>query len=191
LHRLNIRSEQRIMTAETRPTEWKTHVVLVCGVSGCGKSTIGREIARRWSARFADADDFHSAENKEKMRNRTPLTDADREGWLRSMESLIGETLASQGRLVLAVSGLKRLYRDRLREANPAAIRVVWMTLTYETAYDRVKDRVDHFFPKELVSSQFQTAEPPTPEERPVYVDATLPIDRIGTIVDLSLGLTE
>lgn len=147
--------------------------ILVGGVSGCGKNTVGEVVAKLWNARFEDADMYHSPANKEKMRNEIPLTDADRESWLAGLEALVRNAVEKNEPLVLAVSGLRRAYRDRLRAADPRSVRMVWLNLSYEVAFARVSARVNHFFPPRLVASQFKTVEPLTHDEWPIILDGT------------------
>lgn len=151
------------------PTVW----LVVMGVSGCGKSSLGAAVARESGLPLIEGDDFHSAENVSKMRAGVALTDADRADWL----ATLGIELARhrQGAL-LTCSALKRAYRDRLRSAVPG-LRFVFMALTPAEAERRVAARAgEHMFPASLVANQFATLEPPAGEAGVLEVDATAPL---------------
>ena len=129
------------------------------GVSGSGKTTIGRLLSEKTGIPFFDGDDFHSAANKEKMKAGSPLTDADRQGWLQSLNKLAIEESVKQG-AIIACSALKEKYRKLLSENldNPA-----WVFLkgSFELISHRMKNRTGHFMPPVLLQSQFDTLELP------------------------------
>jgi gluconokinase len=142
------------------------------GVAGCGKSSLGAELARGEGLPLIEGDDFHSPENRAKMAAGTALTDADRAGWL----ATLGKQLqAHPDGLVLTCSALKRAYRDQLRAAAPQ-LRFVFMEIAREAAQARVSARGAHFFNASLVDSQFATLEPPTGEPGVLTLDALQPI---------------
>jgi gluconokinase len=155
-------------------------IVVVAGVSGSGKSTVGAALARHMHAEFADGDAFHPAANVAKMRAGQPLTDADREPWLRAIEAWMDERIADGLQGVIACSALHRAYRDRLLDGRPAA-RMVFLAITPQVAAQRVAHRPAHFFPARLLDSQFATLEPPEPDERVLVVDASQPVDVLVT----------
>ena len=127
--------------------------IIIAGVSGSGKSTVGRLLAERLGCEFADADDFHPPENIAKMKAGIPLDDADRAGWLEAL----GKHLAARDPIVLACSALKKIYRDRLRElAGP--LEFVVLTLDRELLSQRMASR-EHFMPATLLDSQLATLE--------------------------------
>ena len=127
--------------------------IIIAGVSGSGKSTVGKLLAERLGCEFADADDYHPPENIAKMKAGIPLDDADRAGWLEAL----GDHLASRENIVLACSALKRIYRDRLRGmAGPLEFFV--LSLDKESLMQRLESR-DHFMPASLLDSQRATLE--------------------------------
>lgn len=127
--------------------------IIVAGVSGSGKTTIGMLVAQRLGYQFADADAFHPPENIAKMSAGVPLTDGDRAGWL----DTLGAFLAGREHVVLACSALRRAYRDRLRElAGP--IRFFVLTADAALLRERLEER-EHFMPSVLLDSQLATLE--------------------------------
>ncbi|GAA2864931.1 gluconokinase [Actinoplanes cyaneus] len=147
--------------------------IVVMGVTGCGKSTIGKALAERLGVPYSEADDFHPAANVAKMHSGVPLTDGDRAPWLAAIASSLGP-----GDLVVSCSALKRAYRDVLRAGNPDAY-FVHLVLTPETATARVSGRAGHFMPSTLVASQFAILEPLGDDENGIGVDATLAVEKI------------
>jgi gluconokinase len=149
--------------------------VVIMGVAGCGKSSLGAIVADAKSLPFIEGDDFHSATNRSKMSKGIPLNDEDRDGWL----SVLSEQLqiAPNG-IVLSCSSLKRKYRDRLRMASPG-LRFVFLDLTREIALLRVSARASHFLPASLIESQFSTLESPVDELDVLTLDATESLDQL------------
>ncbi|WP_030560217.1 gluconokinase [Streptomyces aureocirculatus] len=145
-----------------------THVVVVMGVAGTGKTTVGPLLAARLGVPYAEGDDFHPAANIAKMSAGTPLTDEDRMPWL----DAIGEWAHGRSGLggVVSSSALKRAYRDRLRAAAPG---LVFVHLTGDRALieDRMSHREGHFMPAKLLDSQFATLQPLGADEAGVAVD--------------------
>ena len=152
--------------------------VVMMGVAGCGKSSLGARVAERLGARLIEGDDYHSAQSREKMSQGIALTDDDREGWLATLGELLNAARSdarrdSAARSVLNCSALKRAYRDRLR-AVVADLRFVYLEISRADALRRVSARAgEHFFPVKLVDSQFATLEPPTGEPGVLTLDAT------------------
>lgn len=130
--------------------------LIVCGVSGSGKSTIGRLLATRLEIPFLDADDYHPPGNIEKMRSGTPLTDRDREPWLRRLASLIEQ----QDSLVLACSALKQSHREILG-IDQVNVFAVFLRGSKEIIAARMAERNHEFMPAALLESQFAALEPP------------------------------
>jgi gluconokinase len=159
-------------------------IVIVMGVSGVGKTTVGEELARELHWRFADADDFHSAANKEKMRSGTALTDADREPWLQSLHDTIVGWSDTGESVVLACSALRESYRKRL-VVGPE-VRLVFLHASFNLIASRLSARHGHYMSPELLQSQFDTLEAP---EDAVSVDVSGSIADIVTSIRIELGV--
>lgn len=140
-------------------------ILIVAGVSGCGKTTVGALLAGRLRWRFADADTFHPEANVAKMRAGIPLTDADREPWLQAITDWMDARIAADQSAVVTCSALKRAYRDRLLDGRPAAT-MVFLQVSKDVLEKRLTSRTDHFFPEKLLDSQLAALEPPAPDER-------------------------
>ncbi len=143
-------------------------IVVVAGVAGSGKTTVGLLLARRLGWQFADGDNFHPAANVAKMRAGMPLTDDDRKPWLAAIDSWMDDIIASGQSAVLACSALKRKYRDDLVGRREQAV-MVFLTITQAEDEARVVARKGHFFHEPLLASQFAALEPPDPAEPRVY----------------------
>jgi gluconokinase len=146
--------------------------IVVMGVSGCGKTSVGRALAARLGARFVDADDFHPPANVEKMRAGVPLDDADRAPWLARLNAVLRHALARGDSVVLACSALRRRYRDALAERLPA-LGVVHLSGSRELIGSRIAARNHRYMPASLLDSQFEALEPPH-DAIVVDVDGTL-----------------
>jgi len=151
------------------------HPLVVMGVAGCGKSSLGAAIAEAEGAQLIEGDAYHSDDNREKMRHGIPLTDVDRAGWL---DLLAAELHARGANTVLTCSALKRAYRDRLRAVVPE-LRFVFMEIDPASARARVKARDAHFFSPSLVTSQFAALESPVTEPGVLRVDALAPLAQL------------
>ena len=139
------------------------------GVSGCGKTTVGRLLAKQTGWPFLDADDLHSIENIAKMVAGKPLTDSDRVPWLEQVAAWIAERRAAGESGVVACSALKRAYRDQLRAADPD-LRFVYLQSDHDAIRARLAQRVGHFFPRHLVDAQFADLDEPEPDEPHIVV---------------------
>lgn len=154
---------------------WRADVsVVVMGVSGSGKSTVGRALADRLALPFADADDLHPQANIAKMSAGIPLDDGDREPWL----AAVGRWLARHHPAVVSCSALKRSYRDHIRSQEPDLV-FLWLTGSPELIQGRQAHRPGHFMPASLLRSQFDALEPLRPDEDGVAVDVGRSIDNI------------
>lgn len=134
-------------------------IVIVMGVTGAGKTTIGRLLAEQLAWEFADADDFHSPSNVEKIRRGIALTDADRQPWLARLRAAISQWIAEGRNIVLACSALKRSYRQEL-EAGPN-VRFVYLKGNAELIEARLHGRHGHFAGEQILASQFADLEEP------------------------------
>ena len=152
--------------------------LIVMGVAGSGKSTIGDKLAARLGWAYEDGDRFHPASNVAKMSTGQPLTDEDRWPWLKAIADEIDRLCAAGQRAVVACSALRRAYRDVLVHGRDD-IRLVYLEGTQRLIADRLGARKGHFMPPGLLASQFKTLEPPTKDEHPVTVSIDAPIDAI------------
>jgi gluconokinase len=158
-------------------------ILIVAGVSGSGKTTVGAMLAGRLGWRFADADEFHPAANIEKMRAGIPLTDDDRWPWLRAIGAWMDERAARDESAIVTCSALKRSYRDLLLQGRPQA-RMVFLTADREVLARRLAARHGHFFPQQLLGTQFGDLELPGPGEHVVtIVPADDPADTVTSII--------
>ena len=148
-------------------------IVVVMGVTGCGKSTVGAALAQRMGWRFLDADDFHPPANVAKIAAGTPLTDGDRWPWLDRLAAELRAIEQSGGSAVLACSALKASYRARLAAAGN--VRFVHLAGDEATIAARLASRRHRYMPASLLASQFATLEAP---ENAIEVDVRLPVER-------------
>jgi gluconokinase len=162
------------------------HLVFM-GVAGSGKTTAARAVAERLDWEFAEGDDFHPPENVAKMREGTPLTDADRWGWLASLAAWTKERDDAGHPSVVSCSALRRDYRDILRRGGPGTF-FVHMTGDKGMLLERMEGR-EHFMPPSLLESQLDTLEPLGPDEAGMAVDAENPPPRITAMVLARLDL--
>jgi gluconokinase len=138
-----------------------TRVVIVMGVAGCGKTTVGKSLAKHLGWDFYDADNFHPAENIAKMINGIPLNDADRSPWLASLRILIFSSLIQNRPSVLACSALKESYRQQMLAGNDDA-QIVFLKGNYDLIWSRLSMRKDHYMKPQMLQSQLETLEEPT-----------------------------
>jgi gluconokinase len=134
-------------------------VVIVMGVVGAGKTTVGHLLAEQLGWKFADADDYHSAENKSKIHHGIPLTDADRGPWLRRLQQEIAQWIATAQNVVLACSALKRTYREELKVAPE--VEFVYLKGDAALIDSRLRERKGHFADDKILSSQVADLEEP------------------------------
>ncbi len=144
-------------------------IVVVMGVSGSGKTTIGSLLAQRLECVYAEADQFHPKANIDKMHAGQPLTDEDRRPWLAAIAEWITENEAAGESAVVSCSALKRSYRDVLRDGHKH-VRIAYLNTPESLLRERVEHRHGHFFPPELLDSQLATLELPTPDEHVINV---------------------
>jgi gluconokinase len=145
------------------------HALIVMGVSGSGKSTIGSQLADRLNWRYEDGDKFHPKANVAKMSAGHPLSDEDRWPWLRAIAEEIDRVCNAGQHAVIACSALKRAYRDILVHGR-TDVRIIFLNGSQTLIASRLAQRKHHFMPSELLTSQFKTLEPPDASENPVTV---------------------
>lgn len=146
--------------------------VVIMGVSGCGKSSVGEGLAARIGVPYRDGDDLHPPANVEKMRAGTPLTDDDRWPWL----DRVAEALATEAPVIIGCSALRRAYRDRLRAGAGGPVRFIHLSGSRDVIAGRMAARTGHFMAPSLLDSQFAALEAPGPDEAlTIDIDQPLP----------------
>lgn len=156
--------------------------VVIMGVAGCGKSSVGEGLAARLGIPYRDGDDLHTPEAVEKMRAGTPLTDEDRWPWL----DRVAEVLAKEAPVIVGCSALRRAYRDRIRAGAGGPVRFVHLAGSREVILARMAARKGHYMPTSLLDSQFATLEAPGPDEA-LTVDIDQPLAAIVDAVAADL----
>jgi gluconokinase len=156
--------------------------VVVMGVSGCGKSTVGALLAAELGVPFVEGDALHPPRNVALMAAGTPLTDDDRRDWLLALADVLAQAERAGQGVVLACSALKRSYRELLR-ANAHGLRFVWLHGSAALLEQRLQQRSGHYMPVSLLQSQLDTLEPPGLDEDPITVDIALPPPEIVAVV--------
>ncbi len=159
--------------------------IIVMGVSGSGKSSIGEGVAARLGIHFIEGDALHPAANVEKMSKGIPLTDEDRWPWLEKIGQEITASLAKGEGIAVSCSALKRTYRERLRASAGGHLYFIYLHGSKELLTKRMGERKGHFMPASLLESQLETLEVPTGEPGVVTVDID---DTIEAIVDVSVS---
>lgn len=156
---------------------FKTPVIfIIMGVSGSGKSTIGKLLSKELDIEFYDGDDFHPQKNIEKMSSGQPLNDQDRVGWLAAIHDFSLQQLHQQTSCIIACSALKQSYRDVLRKGMENQLKIIYLKGDFQTIQTRLAIRKSHFMPTALLQSQFNTLEPP---KNAITVDLKLNPDEI------------
>jgi len=155
------------------------------GVEGSGKTTVGKLLAQELGWRFVDADDFHSASNKEKMSHGIPLDDADRGPWLRAIHDFVANLVEKKQKLVVACSALKQSYREQLRQG--LEMKVVYLKGSFDLFYSRLQERQAHFARESLLASQFESLEEPGDA---ITIDAAFPETEIVKQIKSMLRLS-
>jgi carbohydrate kinase (thermoresistant glucokinase family) len=157
--------------------------IVVMGVTGCGKTTVGAALAEALGIEFIDSDDLHPESNKKKMSSGTPLTDSDREPWLQE----VSKTLQSHESIVVACSALKKSYRSTILAGAPTT-KFTHLSGSRELIFARLSERFHHFMPIGLLDSQFQTLEPLDHTETGKVFEISKPVDEIVNEVILWIG---
>ena len=166
-----------------KPEVKRPNLVVVMGVSGCGKSTIAQKIADTLSYRYLEADDYHSEEAKSRMASGIPLTNEMRKPWVRSICGHLRQLARLHIHCTLAFSGLRKEHRDQIREAGYNTI-FVFLNGDKNTIKRRMDTRANHFMPTKLLDSQFDTLERPVNEDDVIAVPIDVPV---GDVVTSSL----
>jgi len=162
-----------------------TSRIVIMGVSGCGKSSVGTALGEALGIPYRDGDDLHPTENVEKMRAGIPLQDADRWPWL----DRVAETLRDKAPVIVGCSALRRAYRNRIRAGAGGVVRFVHLAGSRDLIAARMAARQGHYMPPSLLESQFATLEPPGPEEA-LTVDIDQPLTGlIAQILEAVKGL--
>lgn len=152
--------------------------IVIMGVAGSGKSSVGEALSERLGIPYRDGDDLHTAAAVEKMRSGIPLTDADRWPWL----DRVAAVLAREAPVIIGCSALKRAYRERIRTGAGGAVCFVHLQGSRELIARRMAGRTGHYMPTTLLDSQFAALEPPGPEEA-VTVDIDQPLPALVSAV--------
>lgn len=169
---------------KTKPETYPVAVVLM-GVSGCGKTSVGIALSKQLCWPFFDGDDFHPPENIAKMSKGVPLNDEDRNPWLANLNQLMTDHLRNERSLLLACSALKQNYRDQLVDGNPGTI-FVHLQGDFDLIYSRMQDRPGHYMKAEMLHSQFETLEEP---ENALVIDIGQNLDSITEEIITQLHL--
>jgi gluconokinase len=164
-------------------------VLVVMGVSGSGKTTVGALLASRLGWTFVDGDAFHPPSNVQKMQSGIALMDEDRWPWLHAIANWIDATRTAHQRGVVACSALKRSYRELL-SGGRSDVRLVYLQASFDTVRERLSKREGHFMPVSLLQSQYETLEEPGPEEAPIIVSVSDAPETIVADVVTRLNLT-
>jgi len=159
---------------------YKPHAIIVMGVSGCGKSSVGEKLAEALHLAFVEGDALHPAANVEKMSQGIPLTDEDRMPWLDRIGEDMQASLEKSEGIIVSCSALKRVYRDRLRAAVGGNLFFVYLEGSKALLTKRMGERKGHFMPVSLLESQLATLEVPTGEPGVVTVDIDDTVDGIA-----------
>jgi gluconokinase len=165
-------------------------IVVVTGVAGSGKTTVGAMLAGRLGWTYAEADDFHPPSNVDKMAAGHPLTDADRKPWLEAIGRWIDARRAAHEPGVVSCSGLKRAYRDILRKGRPE-VEMVFLEGSRDLIGRRLVARHGHYMKADMLDSQFHDLEPPEPDEHVLTVPVTGTPPEVVEAVIRGLGLAK
>jgi gluconokinase len=153
------------------------------GVSGSGKTEIGKRLAGELNWPFFDGDDFHPPANVEKMQQSIPLTDEDRDVWLDALQDLIAAHINAGQPAIIACSALKQVYRDRLNIGQ--SVQFIYLKGSYDLIHHRLEQRTDHYMPTSLLNSQFEALEEP---ENALVIDVAQPPNTLLSVIQEKLG---
>ncbi len=155
-----------------------SQLIVVMGVSGCGKSTIASAVAKHLNYTFVEADDFHSIENKRCMESGRPLTDQMRTPWINTIYDYLVTTIQSGERCVLSFSGLRETHRSKIRSAA-TSVTTLYLNGPIDLIKSRMEKRQHHFMPSSLLESQYQALEDPSFDPGTISVDIDCSIDEL------------
>ncbi len=165
-------------TAASQP-RFKIPPLIVMGVSGCGKSSVGEALAARFAVPYIEGDAMHPPANIAKMSAGTPLNDEDRWPWLDALSARLKAQAAKYGGAIASCSSLKKSYRDRLQAGSGPQTRFIFLDCSRETLERNQSARKGHFMPPSLLDSQLATLEPPFDEARAIIIDGNLPFNAV------------
>jgi gluconokinase len=165
----------------------QANAIVLMGVSGCGKTSVGITLSKKLGWPFFDGDNFHPPENIAKMSQGVPLDDEDRYPWLTNLNQLIGDHLRNERSLLLACSALKQSYRDQLAKGNPGTL-FVHLKGDFDLINTRMQDRPGHYMKAEMLRSQFETLEEP---DEALVIDIGQNLDSITEEIIVQLHLSK
>lgn len=160
--------------------------MIIMGVTGCGKTSVGEALAEKLGAQYVDGDDLHSPESIKKMMSGIPLENKDRWPWLKQVGERLGQ---ADVYCIIGCSALKRVYRDRIRQFAGDNVIFVYLAGTRDLIFSRINTRTGHFMPTTMLDSQFAALEPPTAEESAITVNIDQSVNSI--VEDLMKELEE
>ena len=169
----------------------KVPAIVLIGVSGTGKTTVGKRLAPKVGGTFLEGDDYHTSANIAKMRAGTPLRDEDRWPWLAKIAAAIAAHTREGRPVVVACSALRRVYRDRLRESARTPLTFVHLTIDAKLIERRLMARSQHFMPASLLKSQLETLEPLTADEAGTTIAETGTADQTVAAIGRWLNLSD
>ena len=149
-------------------------IFIVMGVSGSGKSTVGKAVSKELGWKFYEGDEYHPAENVQKMKTGIPLNDEDRLPWLLSLRKIIGDAIEKKENIIISCSALKKVYRNILQVNNQVVF--IYLKGNYDFIRERMEKRANHFFKPALLKSQFETLEEP---EGAIEIDISVSAESI------------
>lgn len=179
LNKVSDRDQVEFERAHWVKANQQARAIVIMGVSGCGKSTVGMELARRLEMAFVDADELHPQSNIDKMSQSIPLSDDDRWPWLERVGQALAQNVDQFGGAVVACSALRLAYRECITLAAAQPVLFVHLAGSYATIAERLTQRAGHFMPAQLLKSQFETLESPTEDELAIEIDIRLSVDQI------------
>lgn len=174
---------QQLVNNPTLFSNITSTVIVLAGVSGTGKTTIGIKLAQQLNYHYIEGDDYHTEQNKKKMSNGQPLNDNDRMPWLHKLHDIIADAIQHNKRIIVACSALKRSYRQILVQdittKHDDEIQFILLAADKDILLDRINKRKGHYMKADMLQSQLDTLEPPGKNEKIILIDVTPPVDTI------------